>query len=136
MLFRSHSERRTLYGETDEVVAAKYVMALQAGLQPILCIGETLAEREAGEALAVVDRQLDAVFAAVHIDAAAVVAYEPVWAIGTGRTATPDQAQEVHAHIRARLVEQAGDAAEQIRVLYGGSVKADNAAEQIGRAHV
>jgi triosephosphate isomerase len=120
-----HSERRQFYGDTDAVVAAKAVAALAAGLTPIACVGETLAERDAGATVAVVRRQLDAVLAAVGADASLlVVAYEPVWAIGTGRTASPDQAQAVHATLRARLT-QAG--AADVALLYGGSVKADNA---------
>jgi triosephosphate isomerase len=120
-----HSERRQLYGDTDAGVAAKAAALLAAGVTPIACVGETLAEREAGTTEAVVLRQLDAVLAVVAGDAARlVVAYEPVWAIGTGRTATTDQAQAVHATLRARLA-QAGAAG--IPLLYGGSVKADNA---------
>ena len=120
-----HSERRQFYGDTDAVVAAKAVAALAAGLTPIACVGETLAERDAGVTMAVVSRQLDAVLAAVGANAAKlVVAYEPVWAIGTGRTASPEEAQTVHAALRARLA-QAG--AADVALLYGGSVKADNA---------
>jgi len=126
-----HSERRQFFGETDEGVGKKVRAALDSGLVPIACIGETLAEREANRTLEVVTRQLDAAVAAVSKDEAptVVVAYEPVWAIGTGRTATPAQAQEVHAAIRARLGERFGrDVAERIRLQYGGSVKADNIA--------
>ena len=120
-----HSERRQWFGDTDAVVAAKAVAVLAAGMTPIVCVGETLAEREAGTTEAVVLRQLDAALAAVGADAArCVVAYEPVWAIGTGRTATTAQAQAVHEVLRARLA--AGGAAE-VALLYGGSVKADNA---------
>jgi triosephosphate isomerase len=120
-----HSERRQYFGDTDAVVAAKAKAALAAGIVPIACVGETLAERDAGNTEAVVLRQLDAVLATVAADAARmVVAYEPVWAIGTGRTATPEQAQSVHATLRRRL-GKAG--AGNIAVLYGGSVKADNA---------
>ena len=120
-----HSERRQFFGDTDAGVAAKAAAALAAGMTPIVCVGETLAEREAGTTEAVVLRQLDAVLALVG-DAAArlVVAYEPVWAIGTGRTATTGQAQAVHATLRARL---ASAGAAEIPLLYGGSVKADNA---------
>ena len=121
-----HSERRQYYGDTDAVVAAKTVAALGTGLTPIVCVGESLGEREAGTTDAVVLRQLDAVLAAVGAVAPKlVVAYEPVWAIGTGRTATTEQAQAVHALLRARLGE-AG--AAEVPLLYGGSVKADNAA--------
>jgi triosephosphate isomerase len=120
-----HSERRALFGDSDAAVAAKTVAALAGGLTPIACVGETLAERDAGTTMAVVLRQLDAVLGAVGENASKlVVAYEPVWAIGTGRTATPEQAQEVHAGLRARLAKS--DAAE-VCLLYGGSVKADNA---------
>jgi len=120
-----HSERRQLHGETDARVAAKAKMALAAGLTPIVCVGETLAERDAGSWQAVVGRQFDAVVAMLAPEMPLVtLAYEPVWAIGTGRTATPGQAQEVHAFLRERL-RQAG--AEGVRVLYGGSVKAGNA---------
>jgi len=115
-----HSERRQLYGESDETVAAKVVAARDGGITPILCVGETLPEREAGRMREVVARQLDAVLAKGDLGDA-VLAYEPVWAIGTGRTATPQQAQEVHAFLRQR-------ATAATRVLYGGSVKADNAA--------
>ncbi|MBT8108116.1 MAG: triose-phosphate isomerase [Gammaproteobacteria bacterium] len=124
-----HSERRALYGETSEQVAAKFVAAQAAGLTPILCIGETLEEREAGSTAAVVDEQLDAVFEAAGIEAfaAAVIAYEPVWAIGTGMTATPEQAQDVHRHIRGRLAARNEDIAAAVQILYGGSMKGDNA---------
>jgi triosephosphate isomerase (TIM) len=120
-----HSERRQLFGDTDAGVAAKTAASLAVGITPIACVGETLAEREAGMTEAVVLRQLDAVLAVVG-DAAArlVVAYEPVWAIGTGRTATTEQAQAVHAKLRARL---ARSGAADVPLLYGGSVKADNA---------
>lgn len=126
-----HSERRSLFGESDAVVAAKFVAAREAGLVPILCLGETLAEREAGATAAVVSRQLDAVIdrAGVAALASAVVAYEPVWAIGTGVTASPAQAQEVHAAIRERVADLDAGLAEGLRILYGGSVKPQNAAE-------
>jgi triosephosphate isomerase len=120
-----HSERRQYFGETDELVAARARAARTAGLRPILCVGETLEQREQGEAVAVVTRQLSALLAG--LESTDVIAYEPVWAIGTGRTATPDQAQEMHACIRGYLREHVSDAAEKIRLLYGGSVKADNA---------
>jgi triosephosphate isomerase len=115
-----HSERRQVFGETDAQVAAKFAAAQGAGITPILCVGEALAEREAGRTQEVVARQLDAVLAKGELGDA-VLAYEPVWAIGTGRTATPQQAQEVHAFLRQRVTAAT-------RVLYGGSVKADNAA--------
>jgi len=121
-----HSERRQRHGETDDVVAAKARAALGAGLVPIACVGETLAERDAGDTRSVVLRQLDAVLQAVGAEAGRLVyAYEPVWAIGTGRTATPGQAQEVHAWLRERL---AAAGAPDAALLYGGSVKAANAA--------
>jgi triosephosphate isomerase len=125
-----HSERRALYGETSEQVAAKFVAAQAAGIVPILCVGETLEEREAGTTEAVVDEQLDAVLSAAGIEAfaRAVIAYEPVWAIGTGMTATPEQAQDVHRHIRARLAKHDPAIADGVQVLYGGSMKGDNAA--------
>jgi triosephosphate isomerase len=115
-----HSERRQIYGETDAVAAAKFAAAQGAGLRPIFCIGETLAERDAGRTEEVVARQLDAVLGRSKFGDA-VLAYEPVWAIGTGRTATPEQAQAVHAFLRKRV-------GETTRILYGGSVKAQNAA--------
>jgi triosephosphate isomerase (TIM) len=129
-----HSERRQYFCDTDAVVAAKAKAALAAGIVPIVCVGETAAERDAGTTERVVLRQLDAVLEAVGADAARmVVAYEPVWAIGTGRTATPEQAQAVHATLRARLT-RAG--AGNIAVLYGGSVKADNAQALFGMADI
>jgi triosephosphate isomerase len=126
-----HSERRTLCGEDDAAVAAKAGAAWQVGLTPILCVGETLAQREAGTTESVVRAQLEAVVArhGAATLARAVLAYEPVWAIGTGRTATPEQAQAVHAFVRARVAEQDKNVAEGLRILYGGSVKASNAAE-------
>ncbi|HET8710576.1 MAG TPA: triose-phosphate isomerase [Spongiibacteraceae bacterium] len=121
-----HSERRQLFGESDGLVATKAALALQQGLTPIVCVGESLAEREAGKTLAVIARQLVAVQEKLSGEdlRRIVVAYEPIWAIGTGRTATPEQAQEVHAFIRQQLREQQADA---VPILYGGSVKADNA---------
>jgi triosephosphate isomerase len=126
-----HSERRALYGESDALVARKFVAAGRHALVPILCVGESLEERERDDTRAVVLRQLDAVLAAAGPSAfaRAVVAYEPVWAIGTGRTATAAQAQDVHALIRGRIAEKDATIAASLRVLYGGSVKAANAAE-------
>ena len=122
-----HSERRALHGESDELVGRKAAAALAAGLKPIVCVGETLAQREAGETEAVVLRQLDAVTTRLRAGIAkTVVAYEPVWAIGTGRTAKPEQAQEVHKLLRQRL-RKADKAAAEVLLLYGGSIKADNA---------
>ncbi len=125
-----HSERRTLYGETSAQVANKFQVVLDVGLTPILCIGETLEEREAGKTNAVIEEQLDAVLGGSGIGAfrSAVIAYEPVWAIGTGRTASPEQAQDVHRHIRAVLEKQKGGVAAAVQILYGGSMKGDNAA--------
>ena len=125
-----HSERRSVMGESSERVAAKFAAAQAAGLSPILCVGETLEHREAGRTEAVVDAQLDAVLERVGAAALAqaVVAYEPVWAIGTGRTATPEQAEAVHRHIRERLAARDAGVAERLQILYGGSVKGDNAA--------
>jgi triosephosphate isomerase len=126
-----HSERRALYGESDDVVARKFSCAQASGLTPVLCVGETLQEREAGATESVVSRQLDAVLATAGagVFRQAVIAYEPVWAIGTGKTATPEQAQAVHAFIRGRLAAQDAKIANSTRVLYGGSMKADNAAD-------
>ena len=125
-----HSERRHLYGETDAQVAGKFAAAQAAGLTPILCVGETLAERDANRTETVVARQLDAVLdkAGAEAFARAVLAYEPVWAIGTGRNATPEQAQEVHGFLRARLARRDKGVAVGLRVLYGGSMKPSNAA--------
>jgi len=124
-----HSERRTLFGEKDILVADKFVTAIHSGLIPVLCVGEYPEEREAYETEAVIARQLDTVIdrAGIQAFARAVIAYEPVWAIGTGKTATPDQAQEVHAFIRLRLARHNEEIADKIRILYGGSVKPDNA---------
>ncbi|MEO7323803.1 MAG: triose-phosphate isomerase [Dokdonella sp.] len=133
-----HSERRHYHGETNELVAAKFVAAQAAGLVPILCIGETLGEREVDATEAVIGRQLDAVVALAGIDAFAhaVVAYEPVWAIGTGKTASPVQAQAVHAFIRDKMAGLDATITSSLRLLYGGSVKPANAAELFGQADV
>jgi triosephosphate isomerase (TIM) len=133
-----HSERRSLNGESDELVAAKYVAAQTAGLIPILCVGESLDERETGVTEAVVARQLDAVIerAGVASLAKAVVAYEPVWAIGTGKTASPEQAQAVHAFIRGKIAALNADVANQLVIQYGGSVKAANAAELMAQPDI
>ena len=126
-----HSERRAMYGETDEVTAVKYGAVLKNGLKPIFCIGETLEEREQGITEDVVGRQIDAILKSDGVAslANAVLAYEPVWAIGTGKTATPEQAQEVHAFIRNKIAEQDKVIAEGLRILYGGSMNPKNAAE-------
>ncbi|MCW8825111.1 MAG: triose-phosphate isomerase [Gammaproteobacteria bacterium] len=130
-----HSERRAIYGEDDALVAKKFAAVRAAGMVPILCVGETLEERESGVTETVVARQIDAVIEAEGIDALAdaVIAYEPVWAIGTGKTASPEQAQDVHAFIRGRLAEQSADVAAKTRVLYGGSMNAANAAELLAK---
>ncbi len=126
-----HSERRTIYGETDTMVAQKFAVARQAGLTPILCVGESLEEREQGLTETVIERQLNAVLEQEGIAGLtpAVIAYEPVWAIGTGKTATPAQAQEIHAFIRGKLANDDATIAANIRLLYGGSVKGANASE-------
>ena len=133
-----HSERRSLYGEDDAVVARKFAVARAAGLKPILCVGESLDEREAGVTEVVVARQLDAVIALEGVAALAdgVIAYEPVWAIGTGKTASPEQAQEVHQFIRQRIAEQDAAVAEKVQILYGGSMNAANAAELLTQADI
>lgn len=133
-----HSERRTINGETDELVADKYAAARAAGLIPILCVGELLEERESGDTESVVARQLDAVIEKAGIEAIGdgVIAYEPVWAIGTGKTASPQQAQDVHAFIRQRLAEKDAGIADKVQILYGGSVKPDNAAELFSMADI
>jgi triosephosphate isomerase len=133
-----HSERRSLYGESDELVASKYMAAQAAGLTPILCVGESLDERESGVTEAVVARQLDAVINAAGVGslAKAVVAYEPVWAIGTGKTATPAQAQAVHAFIRGKIATLDAGIANQLIIQYGGSVKAANAAELMAQPDI
>lgn len=133
-----HSERRALYGETDSVVAEKFKAAQGAGLIPILCVGETLAEREADATETVVARQLDAVMALSGVAslAQAVLAYEPVWAIGTGKTASPQQAQDVHKFIRGRVAAKDAQVAQGLRLLYGGSVKGSNAQELFSQADI
>ena len=125
-----HSERRALYEETSEQVAAKFAAAQAAGLTPVLCVGETQVQREAGETSAVVDEQLDAVLNSSGVAALtkAVIAYEPVWAIGTGLTATPEQAQDIHRHIRGRVAALDEAVADGVQILYGGSCKGSNAA--------
>ncbi len=133
-----HSERRTLYGEGDQLTARKFAAAQARGLIPILCVGEQLAERESGRTEEVVARQLEAVLqlcGAASLEQA-VIAYEPVWAIGTGRNATPEQAQDVHAFIRARIAARDAKIAASARILYGGSVKAGNAAELFAQPDV
>jgi triosephosphate isomerase len=133
-----HSERRSLYGESSQLVAEKFAATQKAGLLPILCIGETLAQRENGTTEAVVAEQLDAVITLLGVQSLrnAVVAYEPVWAIGTGKTASPEQAQAVHAFIRQRVAGHDGQIAEGLCILYGGSVKAVNAAELFAMADI
>lgn len=134
-----HSERRKIFGESSGWIGEKVRATHRAGLTPILCVGETLAEREAGNTEAVVAEQLDAGLEGLSNDkiAGTVIAYEPVWAIGTGKTATPDQAQAVHAFIRGRLAERADAAtAAQVRIQYGGSVKPGNAAELLGQPDI
>ena len=136
LVILGHSERRAGYGETDQVVAAKVGAALRAGLEPIVCVGETLAEREAGAALKIVTGQVRGSLPAELAGKAFCVAYEPVWAIGTGLTPTTPQIEEVHVAIRATLVEMFGEAGKGVAILYGGSVKPSNAAEILGAAEV
>jgi triosephosphate isomerase len=133
-----HSERRAYHGESDEMVGRKAARAIAAGLIPIACVGETLAEREAGQTEQVVQRQLDAVLAQLAGNdlEKLVVAYEPVWAIGTGKTATPQMAQDVHAFLRSRIAARDAQAASGIQILYGGSMKPDNAAELLAMADI
>jgi triosephosphate isomerase (TIM) len=133
-----HSERRQYFRETDEALARKVPAALAAGLQPILCVGENEAQRDAGETGVLLTQQIEADLVEVADDRLAdvVIAYEPIWAIGTGRTATPDQAEEAIALIRERIDARSGDAAAQVRILYGGSVKPDNAAELLAQPDI
>ena len=132
-----HSERRSYHGESDDLVAQKAVRALAAGLVPIVCVGETLEEREQGQTDAVVTRQLKAVLDAVGSQLSGIViAYEPVWAIGTGKTATPAMAQQVHELIRANLAQRDASAAATVKILYGGSMKPDNAKELLAMADI
>lgn len=133
-----HSERRMFNAETDDAIAKKFAQALACKLTPILCVGETLEEREQGKTEEVVARHLDAVLEGLGANAIAqgVIAYEPVWAIGTGVTATPEQAQEVHAFLRQRIAAKSPDIAEGVRILYGGSMKPGNAMELIGQADI
>ncbi|MBA2491069.1 MAG: triose-phosphate isomerase [Gammaproteobacteria bacterium] len=133
-----HSERRHVYGESDALIAQKFAAARRADITPILCVGELLEQREQALTEQVVQRQLDAVLELAGIAAfgRAVIAYEPVWAIGTGKTATPEQAQSVHAGIRAHLAGLDGNIASQVRILYGGSVKADNARELFSQTDI
>ena len=133
-----HSERRSLYGESDRQVAAKFIAAQAGGLVPILCVGESLEERESGVTEQVVARQLDAVISAAGIGslANAIVAYEPVWAIGTGKTASPQQAQAVHAFIRGKIAGLDAAIADGLVIQYGGSVKAANAAELLAQSDI
>jgi triosephosphate isomerase len=133
-----HSERRAMHAESNELVAKKAVAALKAGLTPIVCVGETLAEREAGQTQQVVSAQFGAVLSMLGEGDVAriVVAYEPVWAIGTGKTATPEMAQEVHAQLRAQLKQTNAVAADTVQILYGGSMKPDNAKELMAQPDI
>lgn len=131
-----HSERRRLYGETDNRVAMKAVTLVKNGIRPVICVGETLEERERGETPAVILRQLNAVLAVLKPESIGAIAYEPVWAIGTGRSADPATAQTVHAGIRARLVQAAPGAGKLTPILYGGSVTPENAALLFAEADI
>ena len=133
-----HSERRAIYGESDQDVADKFRVAQEGGLTPVLCVGETLEERESGDTESVVARQIQTVIDAVGVDSFdnSVIAYEPVWAIGTGKTATPEMAQEVHKFIRDMLSAMNADVADKLRILYGGSMNAGNAESLIGMADI
>lgn len=138
MVLVGHSERRQLQDETDSVICRKFIAAQAAGLTPILCVGESLAEREAGQALVTVQRQIDAVLVELGVEVFnnAVIAYEPIWAIGSGLTATPEQAQEIHAQIRAHVAKYSATVAQDLKILYGGSVKAANAAELFAQVDI
>ncbi len=133
-----HSERRSYHAESDALVAEKFLAARKHGLVPIFCIGETLDEREQGITEAIVARQVDAVISRCGVDllGEGVIAYEPVWAIGTGKTATPEQAQDVHAFIRSRVAAASASVADGLRILYGGSMKPDNAAELMAKPDI
>jgi triosephosphate isomerase len=133
-----HSERRAIYGESDKEIAQRFVGALEGNLQPVLCVGETIQERESDQTESVINRQIDAVLELAGIDGFknAIVAYEPVWAIGTGLTASPDQAQEIHALIRDKFRSLDGIIAGQMRILYGGSVNGSNAADLFAREDI
>jgi triosephosphate isomerase len=133
-----HSERRTLFGESDAFVAQKAAALLAEDIRPIVCVGESLEQREQGRTAAVVESQLRGSLASIPAERAAevVVAYEPIWAIGTGKTATPEMAQDVHALIRAELKQRFGGAGDEIRIQYGGSVKPDNAASLLGQPDI
>ncbi|MDQ1362675.1 MAG: triosephosphate isomerase [Pseudomonadota bacterium] len=133
-----HSERRSLYGESDELIAKRFAAARRAGIKPIFCIGETLAEREKGITNDICARQIDAVIALEGVAALAdgVIAYEPVWAIGTGKTASPQQAQEVHAFIRGKIAKLDKAVAEKVQILYGGSMNAANATELLAQPDI
>lgn len=131
-----HSERRAMYGDTDDSIARKINRLLEAGLRPIICIGETLEERESGDTLTVIVRQLSSALDALGAESRFVLAYEPVWAIGTGLTATPDQIVPVHEMIRGTIVDRFGSHGEMVPILYGGSVKPENAAELFGQPNV
>jgi triosephosphate isomerase len=133
-----HSERRTLYGESDQIVAEKFMVVKNSGIIPIFCIGETLEERELNITEEVCARQIDAVFSIAGDDAFtnSVIAYEPVWAIGTGKTASPEQAQAVHAFIRQHIAKRNADIAKKVQILYGGSMNPANAKELIGQTDI
>lgn len=133
-----HSERREYYGETDEIIAKKLLAAIAQGLRPILCVGETLEQRERGETEAVIGAQIDVALSVAGVSTFGQldVAYEPVWAIGTGKTATPEQAQEVHAFIRGRVSKSGAEIGRELRILYGGSMKPANAAELLAQPDI